>query len=364
MTLDKHDSAIDRVGECQARLAQLWEKNLGVPIKGDDDYFQMGGDSLHGSQLLAWIREGFGVELSLLDLFESRTLAAVTRLILAAQAGTGPATEKPPTEYLFFGPADVPLFGALHRPGANNNQVGVVLCYPIGQEYMRIHRTYAELAKSLATAGHHVLRFDYFGCGDSAGETSAGNLERWRDDIRQAIRELHSRSGVRSIYLVGARVGANLVLGLRPAREDVAGVVLWEPIVGGAEYIAALRRAHHDLLDSNAVLDGYEQHEPPDCFAELVGFPFTKQLYDEVAAIDLLGTPVSNATPDCLVIANSHKPALESYVTARAGGPSKLDYVAVNESDAIWLKEDRQNKGVIPAQAVQAIVSWISRRAA
>lgn len=84
--MSKHDVAVDPSGECLARLTRLWQKNLGVPIGGDADYFQMGGDSLLGTQLLSWIHESFGVELSLLDLFEFPTITAQARMILEALA--------------------------------------------------------------------------------------------------------------------------------------------------------------------------------------------------------------------------------------------------------------------------------------
>jgi hypothetical protein len=141
-------------------------------------------------------------------------------------------------------------------------------------------------------------------------------------------------------------------------------MVLWEPVVNGCEYLASLRRAHRDLLASNAELDGYEEHEKhgQDCFAELAGFPISRQLHDQVSAIDLLAAPTSKAILDTLVLANSDKPSLKEYVAARAHGRHRLDYVATGESDGIWLREDRQNDGLIPAQAIQEVVAWISRR--
>ena len=357
--------SLDTAGEYQARLAHLWEKNLGVSVGSLDDYFEKGGDSLRGTELLMWIHEDFGVELSLLDLFESRTIATQTDLLLSKVRSTEPVTGKPITEYCFFGPNQARLFGALHRARSNGRKSGVILCYPMGQEYMRIHRTYVEIARNLADSGRDTLRFDYYGCGDSGGEATDGTLKRWADDICQAIQMLRGQTGVRKVYLVGARIGANLALNVGAEAEDLAGIVLWEPVVNGADHIATLRRAHRDLLASNAELDGYEQRQLPNCFAELIGFPITKELYDELAAIDLFATNPSRTMPDVLLLANSEKPQLEAYAALlRKGrkGEARLDYVIASESDRIWLKEDRQHKGVIPARAVQAIASWLSGR--
>jgi uncharacterized protein len=354
--------SLDAAGEYQARLARLWEKNLGVSVNSLDDYFERGGDSLRGTELLTWIYEDFGVELSLLDLFESRTIATQTDLLLAKLRSTGPATAKPITEYSFFGPEQARLFGALHHARSGGRAAGVVLCYPMGQEYMRIHRTYVELARNLADSGRDALRFDYYGCGDSGGEATDGTLKRWADDIRQAIRMLRAQTGVRKVYLAGARIGANLALDVGAEAEGLAGIVLWEPVVNGPDYIATLRRAHRDLLASNAELEGYEQRQLPDCFAELVGYPVTKELYDELAAIDLFAAPPPETMPGVLVLANSDKPRLEEFATFLRKGGAEVDYVVAGESDRIWLKEDRQHKGVIPARAVQAIVSWLTGR--
>lgn len=354
--------SVDTAGEYQARLAHLWEKNLGVSVGSLDDYFKSGGDSLRGTELINWIYEDFGIELSLLDLFEFRTIATQTDLLLSKVRSSELVTGKPVTEYCFFGPDHARLFGALHRAKTHERESGVILCYPMGQEYMRIHRTYVELARSLADSGRHTLRFDYYGCGDSGGEATDGTLKRWTDDICHAAEMLRTQTGVRKVYLVGARIGANLALAAAAQVEDVAGIVLWEPVVNGMDHLATLQRAHHDLLANNAELDGYERHQLPNCFAELIGFPITKELYDELTAIDLLATTPSTTMPEVLLLANSEKPHLNAYAEFLRERDTRLDYVIADESDRIWLKEDRRHKGVIPARAVQAIASWLSGR--
>lgn len=347
---------LDRVAECEAQLAALWRKNLGVPVASNDDYFTVGGDSLRGTQLLSWIHDMFGAELSLLELFESRTLAAQTQLLLdRLDRGTVPA--KPSTHYRYFG--DGPIFRALHR-AVGDATTGVVLCYPMGQEYMRIHRTYAELARSIATSGRHALRFDYYGCGDSNGDDAGGSFSRWRDDIRAAIDELRASTGVRRVFLVGSRIGANLALDVAPGLQ-LAGLVLWEPIIHGTPYLATLQRAHGDLLRNNARVDGYAQRAS-NCPVEYLGYPMPEALLDEVRSIDLLAARPGTGLPDTFVVANSGKRELDEFIALRSNGPACFEAKVVSEPDGIWLKEDRQNKGVIPAEAVQAIVSWIARR--
>jgi amino acid adenylation domain-containing protein len=74
--------------ELQARLAKIVANLLRVERVGiDDNFFNLGGHSLLGAQMIARITDVFGVELSLLNLFEDPTVrgisAEIERLFLA-----------------------------------------------------------------------------------------------------------------------------------------------------------------------------------------------------------------------------------------------------------------------------------------
>ena len=75
---------------------------------------------------------------------------------------------------------------------------------------LRAHRALQQLAERLAGAGFDVLRFDYFGCGDSSGEGHEGRLDRWLDDARAGIEEAEALCGSARVALVGVRLGAAL----------------------------------------------------------------------------------------------------------------------------------------------------------
>src|SRR5690606_4717969 len=92
---------------------------------------------------------------------------------------------------LYFGDRSRRLFG-VYSPGhaGAGRARGAVLCAPWGPEYLRAHRSLAQLGKWLNEAGVHVLRFDWYGTGDSAGDMSDARLDGWLDDLGQAIDEL------------------------------------------------------------------------------------------------------------------------------------------------------------------------------
>ena len=153
----------------------------------------------------------------------------------------------------FFGDSARPLFGLHHPPsGGAPRRWGVVICNPFGQEYLRAHRSLRELANRLAGDGFHVLRFDYYGCGDSAGDSAEASLEQWLLDISAAIAEVKEASASPKFALVGLRLGATLSGLLARQRGDVERLVLWDPILDGAAYLKELRTAHEDWLRDHA----------------------------------------------------------------------------------------------------------------
>jgi acyl carrier protein len=73
-------------GETALEVARLWESLLGIAgISAEDSFFELGGNSLLLTQLLAQIRKRFRLELSLTALFERPTIADIAELIELAQ---------------------------------------------------------------------------------------------------------------------------------------------------------------------------------------------------------------------------------------------------------------------------------------
>lgn len=91
----------------------------------------------------------------------------------------------------FFGPPSKRLFGVLDEPAIGGaSELGVVLCYPRGADYDSAFRSFRIPATRLAPAVCHVLRFDYLGTGDSAGDVDDASIPRWTADVVTAVGEL------------------------------------------------------------------------------------------------------------------------------------------------------------------------------
>jgi acyl carrier protein len=60
-------------------VLRLWREALGVPdAEPDDDFFELGGDSLVATRLVAGLREELGSAVTLLAVFENPTAALLT----------------------------------------------------------------------------------------------------------------------------------------------------------------------------------------------------------------------------------------------------------------------------------------------
>jgi acyl-CoA synthetase (AMP-forming)/AMP-acid ligase II/acyl carrier protein len=74
-------SAVGRT-PTEVALAEILLELLEIDVfRRDENFFELGGHSLMGAQLVARIRERFGVELALLDIFDHPTVAAMAQIV-------------------------------------------------------------------------------------------------------------------------------------------------------------------------------------------------------------------------------------------------------------------------------------------
>ncbi|MCP4654123.1 MAG: hypothetical protein GY856_01760 [bacterium] len=73
---------IGGTNETEKGIAEIWHTLLGIEQVGiHDDFLELGGDSLIGVQLIARLRESFRVQLSMQEVFEAPTVAAMAARI-------------------------------------------------------------------------------------------------------------------------------------------------------------------------------------------------------------------------------------------------------------------------------------------
>lgn len=259
-------------------------------------------------------------------------------------------------EPLYFGTTEKPLFGCYHVPQSGpTRDCGIVLCYPMGQEYIRSHRTYRQLAVRLSRVGFDVLRFDFYGCGDSAGDCEQGQIRQWLTDISTAVSELRRRCGSAKVCLVGLRLGGALSMMVGAERGDIDHLVLWNPIISGKAYIEELKAAQKEMLKYAYAEPKY--HTNGDKPTEILGFPLTDFMLAGLEKIDLLAVWQKPANNVFLIESNkeTREGRLMAHLT-RLG--TQLEYQHL-PCPRIWSEEPQ--KGIVPHQLLQSVVSQISR---
>jgi alpha-beta hydrolase superfamily lysophospholipase len=106
------------------------------------------------------------------------------------------------------------------------------------------YRTYTQLAQALAAAGFDVLRFDYHGTGDSAGDDGdPERVESWLASTHAAIVEAVQLSGAREVALFGMRLGATIAVQAALRHGGVSSLMLWAPCTSGRAFIREMRAA-------------------------------------------------------------------------------------------------------------------------
>jgi amino acid adenylation domain-containing protein len=314
----------------ERRLASLWKKVLRVEqVDVHDHFFDLGGDSMLALQLILEVDREVGVSLDGMEVLreslevqagicERRRGEASSSMPSVHAAAESPADEA--LETFHFGRGR-DLYGVLHRAravGATQGRAAALICSPFGHEDARARFVLQRLARRLADAGVPALRFDYYGCGDSLGESVDATCARWQEDIVEAFAELVERTGAARVTTVGVRLGASLLGGVA-GRLDIAGWVLWDPIGQGSDYYAEMVAVHGRYL--RAVQHLQPRRAPRSGTEELLGATYSRTALRELKGIVLGRGSNPRAVP------------VKWLSTGRSGGHQALFRSVAREAD-------------------------------
>lgn len=256
----------------------------------------------------------------------------------------------------YFGPTDKRLFGCCHEPTQEKRRkCTVVVCQPIGHEYVNSHRALRQLSSRLCSAGFPVLRFDYYGCGDSSGSTEEGRIPQWLRDISTAISEARRRTGAVQVCLAGLRVGAALAMMSAAEQTGAESLVLWDPVVNGKSYLDGLLRLQKEMLRFRPKPSSTER---PLDYVDVLGFPLSRFLQAELKNVC---PPVIGGTlaRNVLVI-ETDRTTHEACLQEHAGLLGSCFEYRHFDAPQIWLPT-LDGSLVVPSQILHSIVSWISQ---
>jgi len=259
-------------------------------------------------------------------------------------------------EPIYFGNNETLLYGNYHPPQNNIPlDMGVVFCYPMGQEYIRCHRAMLQLAHTLAAVGFHVLRFDYYGCGDSLGETREGNPDQWKTDIASAVEELQQGTGVTRMCLIGLRLGASLAFQAVAGRKIADFLILWDPVLSGQDYLDEQCIFHNHWLSGSFAKPNASSRQ----HLEILGFPLPISVKKQLQGLNLAKSNIPRCE-NILLIQTSPGTSAKTLHEYLANHGTKCCYRYV-PAPSIWVKQNSDtSKGLVPMRVLNEITAWIT----
>jgi pimeloyl-ACP methyl ester carboxylesterase len=205
------------------------------------------------------------------------------------------ASSVPPPEPGYIEtPAGV-LFRLLHLP-AGASRGALLLVPPCGDEKRAAYGPLAGLARDLSAAGWAVLRFDFLGTGDSAGESTDVTVSGMERDTRAAAAELARLFPGAPLELLGVRLGGSLALRLA-AGLGARSCAAVAPVTAGAAWLRqerGRRKLRRSMVRKELAAAGQQPGEaaggnedlPAGAAEDLDGLPVSADFIREMEAFD------------------------------------------------------------------------------
>jgi alpha/beta superfamily hydrolase len=270
-------------------------------------------------------------------------------------------------EASFVGPSGRRILAFLHRPRSGAVAGGVLLCSSLYEDFHVNYRSELLVARALARHGFATVRFHYRGAGNSDDVAGGITFDSMVADARAAASWLDERTGVARPTLCGSRLGA-LVASELAQRDDCGALVLWSPVVSGADFFRGMSRASRlagvrlearkrqtqgEAETSSAMTDG----------VEMLGNDIHPASYRGLAARDLPPT-IGRGWRVLLVqlgMGDAENPRYTELASRWTAGGAVVDVLRVRMRQ-LWMvpekwepEEDRPTTG----ELVEGIVAWV-----
>ena len=363
---DGDDAFAPPADDVERAIGEIWRTVLRVDRVGrHDNFFDLGGHSLLLIQVLTRLERVFSRDVPLMDLFRHPTIAELAPLFAESReeraASSVPVREpfdrvQSELESFFFGD-DESLFGCYHPPRSSVlHSSAVVICQPMGHEYISYHRACRDLAQNLAERGFAVLRFDYYGTGDSAGASDEGDVERWVADVGAAVAETRRRSGCDKVSAIGLRLGGSLAT-LAAGGGGYDRLVLWDPIVRGERLVSELEAGMHRALSRAHVRASPTLLVPRP--PEALGFPMPERRWEDLSRVNLLAVAARPARDVLLIdsVNTERDSRLERHLLSLGSSVEVLRFPSADR----WTWKEDVNVTEHPQDIIRSLVSWLDQ---
>ena len=255
-----------------------------------------------------------------------------------------------------FGDEHLPAVGWWHAPvgrPADATRLPVLICPPHGREDESAYQTLRVLAERLAAAGHPVLRFDFPGTGDAAGDASMTDaVSTWTAAIASGIDSLKAQAGCSRVAVVGLRLGALLAAGVAASRDDIAAFVAIAPPASGRAFV-------REMKAFEAASAAVGRADVSAGLTEVGGHVLTSAICDALSRLGPAALDKAPA-PHVLVIDRDDMPSGAPWIARLA----ELGVSAEREPHpgfADMMLDPHQSD--VPQAIVKAVTDWLARQA-
>jgi pimeloyl-ACP methyl ester carboxylesterase len=234
---------------------------------------------------------------------------------------------------------------------------GVVICPPLGEEIFPAHRVLRVLATQLARLGFPVLRFDYLGCGDSAGDDLDVTVAKCLESLSRAVGRVREQSGCERVVAIGMRFGATIA-GLSAAASPglFHECVLWDPVLDGDAYIEHLEREMHETIEQHVRVTS--TCETAVSRIEAIGLRVSVDLESQLAAIS--ADQFASLPVDRTVLVDTSGNTL-TRTAALSEGHALRRCLQLDFPDTRW-KPVRASGQLVPAAVLRKLTSLADQR--
>lgn len=258
----------------------------------------------------------------------------------------------------FFGPGNRRLFGMRHRSdGSAAASVPTLLCVaPLLQEGIMSQRALWTLCEAVASQQGSALRFDWFGTGDSTGDTRQLGLEGMQRDLQIAVEQM--AGGALAPRTLALRSACLPVLLSASAGAAPVDLVLWDPIVRGASMVDRWRRQHQEQLkDVGRYITRRGHAIAAD---ELLGFDVAPAFLEALSALDFRARPLPSGSRVHVVVW-SVDADVQSFIDAQqaAGVAVQVTHLATDDRPP-WDEPMQFENQALPRRSVVQLAALLT----
>lgn len=182
-----------------------------------------------------------------------------------------------------------------------------LFCAPFLQEHFLSYRLFCLIAERFATQGIASLRFDYRGCGDSAGDGESFSLAAAYDDAESALQALCEQVPAVPLVAFGARAGAWPAAML--ASRHRLRLWLWQPLPNGDAWMDGQEQLDASERGSTLRYPLLRGVPRPDTPGRLLGYPCDAAQRAQMRAARL-GELIGTAALPVAAAVDAHAPDL------------------------------------------------------